>query len=116
MGNDLEIYGSGDIVVEKYSDNTVYIGLKDHLLDKLDRCVEMNDFYSLEEFLLIYKINGAFYKCHSLTNEIEELKKENKELRHYIARLNTRVNEIIAEKQVKEFYEKNNRECEVARC
>ena len=47
MGNDLEIYGSEDIVVEKYSDNTVYIGLKNHLLEKLDRCVEINDFYSL---------------------------------------------------------------------
>lgn len=115
----MEIYGSEDIVVERNSDDTYYIGLKKYLIDKLDTCVNLNDFFSLEGYLT-NQIRGTISLCNSLEKEmkeeIEELKKENKELRHCIAHLNTRVNNLIAEKQLKEFYEKNNRECEVARC
>lgn len=43
----------------------------------------------------------------SLNDKIESLEKENKELRRNLAFLNTRVNNLIAEKQMQKYHETN---------
>lgn len=69
-------------------------------IDKIDCKVDLGEFdefsWSVNCGLAENKTNINF-----LQNEIKELKK-------IVANLNTRVNNLIAEKQLKEFYEKNN--------
>lgn len=53
---------------------------------------------------------------YAIVSENEELKKEIKKLKRQIANLTTLICTHIGQEQMKEFYEKNNRECEIAKC
>ena len=105
MGN--KIIGANGLcvtqVVQDAFNSTFIVSLDDDVINKIfnecDRKVDISHLNCVKNEIND-KIDTSYFE---LFNKIE---KENKELRKIIARLNTRVNDLISEKQVKEFYEK----------
>ena len=105
MGN--KIIGANGVyvtqVVQDAFNSTFIVGLDDDVFNKIvnedDRKVDISHLNCVKNEI-DDKIDASYFE---LFNKIE---KENKELRKIIAKLNSRVNDLIAEKQVKEFYEK----------
>ena len=107
-----QIYGTYGITVQHYfEDNDIItdIGLSQSIIDELDRKASISQVDNIENSLT-EKIENLVEIFEYLNQEYQEtknkLEKEIKELRSTIAKLNTRVNNLIAEKQLKEFYEK----------
>ena len=109
-----QIYGTYGITVQHYfEDNDIItdIGLSQSVIDELDRKASISQVDNIENSLTekIEKLVEIFEYNNQIFQETKnKLEKEIKELRSTIAKLNTRVNNLIAEKQLKEFYEKNN--------
>lgn len=99
MNDYINVYGTNGVVVSNYDDNVFRVSLTDDVYENMCENVRASEFYGT-----IGDIDNQLDMCKS---EIEGLKLENKELRKLIARLNTRVNNIVAEKQMNDFYEKN---------
>ena len=78
------------------------------ILYECDRKVDISHLNSIKDEI-DEKIEGVIrHTTASYFDLFDKIEKENKELRKIIAKLNSRVNDLIAEKQVKEFYEKNS--------
>ena len=87
---------------KKNVSNEVVFQLDGEIYDKISQSVTLDDFYHTTNNIHD-NIDVLYQEKESLINEIRELKR-------IVAKLNTRVNNLIAEKQLKEFYvyEKNN--------
>lgn len=77
----------------------IVLQLDTEVYNKITECVSLDDFYNITNNIHD-NIDVLYQEKESLISEINDLKK-------IIAKLNTRVNNLIAEKQLKEFYEKN---------
>lgn len=96
-----------DTIVQDAFNNSNIISLDESVLEilsKVDTKVDLGYIHSIEDDIQD-RIDAIEESHFELLSRFE---KENKELRKIIANLNTRVNNLIAEKQVKEFYEKNS--------
>ena len=108
-----KIYGVNGVTVTQVVNDSLgsnfLISVDDKLICKVDKKADYQDVYRLEDELN-NKFNDLLAYCNELKNEnfnlTTKFEKENKELRKIIANLNTRVNNLIAEKQVEKFYEK----------
>lgn len=102
-----QIYGSNGITVRHYFDGNDVItdvGLSQSVFDELNNKASIRYVECINNSLV-----GTYEYLNKEYQETKnKLEKEIKELRSTIAKLNTRVNNLIAEKQLKEFYEKNN--------
>ena len=97
------------VVQDAFNSNFI-VSLDDDIFNKIvnecDRKVDISHLNSIKDEI-DEKIESVIrHTTVSYFNLFDKLEKENKELRKIIAKLNSRVNDLIAEKQVKEFYEK----------
>lgn len=106
MDNNIEIVGTNGIVTEFLAKNAfekvILLSLDYDIKEKIDKINCKVDYEHFDELAW-----STECQINSLKDKNEKLQNEVKELRKIVANLNTRVNNLIAEKQLKEFYEKN---------
>lgn len=90
------------IISKNAFENEIIVSLDYDIREKIDKIDCKIDFEQFNNFSLYFES-----QLNELNKENELLQNEVKELRKIVANLNTRVNNLIAEKQLKEFYEKN---------
>ena len=103
--NNNDIFGANGITVRQIAkdafNSSYVIGLNFDVDNKIASIEAKID--GLSE---VVRKKTSIEELYRVWERLELAEKENKELRKNLAKLNTRVNDLIAEKQVKEFYEK----------
>lgn len=90
------------VISKNAFENEIIVSLDYDISEKIDKINCKVDYEHFDELSW-----STECQINNLKDKNEFLQNEVKELRKIIARLNTRVNNLIAEKQLKEFYEKN---------
>lgn len=89
-------------VAEDAFSRNVYIGLDCNFIDKINKIDTKADIGEIDELRYSMDCQLSYFK-----QENEVLKAQMKELKKILANINTRLSNIIAKEQVKEFYAKS---------